>query len=70
VYEVGEEDGQGDMAVEYVDGKPLQLAVAPAGLPAGSIASLGAQVADALKHAHEHGIIHGDMKSANIVVTQ
>ena len=69
VYEVGEEDGQGYIAMEYVDGKPLHVAVAPGGLPAGSIASLGAQVADALGHAHEHGIIHGDVKSANIVVT-
>ncbi|HXJ91670.1 MAG TPA: tetratricopeptide repeat protein [Terriglobia bacterium] len=69
VYEVGEEDGQGYISMEYVDGKPLHVAVAPDGLPAESIASLGAQVAEALQHAHERGIVHGDVKSANIVVT-
>jgi eukaryotic-like serine/threonine-protein kinase len=69
VYEVGEEDGQGYIAMEYVHGKPLHVAVPPGGLPADSIASLAAQVADALEHAHEHGIIHGDVKSANVVVT-
>jgi eukaryotic-like serine/threonine-protein kinase len=48
VYEVGEEEGQGYIAMEYVDGKPLHVAVPPGGLPADSIVSLGAQVAEAL----------------------
>src|SRR4026209_1036377 len=57
--------------MEYVEGRPLSSIVPPAvGLPTDTTVSYGMQIADALAHAHEAGVIHRDLKSANIIVTQ
>ncbi len=70
VYEVGEEEGQAYIAMELVEGTGLNARVAAGSMPADEVTRLGAQLADALAHAHEHGIVHRDLKSANIVVTR
>lgn len=68
IYEVGEAEGQTYIAMEYVEGRPLSV-VAAEGMAADTVVRYGAQVADALAHAHEKGIVHRDLKSANVMVT-
>lgn len=69
VFEVGEHDDQPYIVMELVEGKPLSELIPADGLPQESVIRDGLQIADALAHAHEHGIIHRDLKSANVVVT-
>ena len=69
VYEAGEEDGEGYISMEYVQGEPLNVAALPRGLPPETVARYGVQIAEALEHAHEQGIVHGDVKSANVMIT-
>jgi eukaryotic-like serine/threonine-protein kinase len=69
IYEVGEVDGQPYIAMEYLPGETLSRRIPPNGLPTESVLDLGAQVADAMDHAHTHGILHRDLKSANVRMT-
>ena len=68
VYEVGETDGRVFIAMEFVEGRPLSEFVPADGLPAETVVRYGEQIASALAHAHERGVIHRDLKTANIVV--
>jgi serine/threonine protein kinase len=68
IFEVGEADGLDYIAMEFVEGRPLNEAIRD-GLPAEMVVSYGAQIADALSHAHERGVIHRDLKCANVIVT-
>ncbi|MDA2912834.1 protein kinase [Acidobacteriia bacterium AH_259_A11_L15] len=69
IHEVGEADGQAYIAMEYVEGRPLSRLVAEQTLPVERVLRYGQQIADGLAHAHEHGIVHRDLKSANVVIT-
>jgi len=69
VYEVGEEDDQAYISMEYVEGKPLSSLVSGSGLPYEEVLRYGVQITDALAHAHERGVVHRDIKSSNIVIT-
>jgi predicted Ser/Thr protein kinase len=69
IHEVGSTDGQAFIVMEYVEGRPLSELVADDGLPTDTVLRYAIQIADALAHAHRHGVIHRDLKSANIVVT-
>lgn len=69
VYEMGVEDGLPFIAMEFVEGEPLDKLIA-AGKPQDLISKLSIieQVSSALGHAHEKGIIHRDIKPANVIV--
>jgi serine/threonine protein kinase len=54
--------------MEHVDGRPLSALLAEA-LPTSTVVRYGGQIADALAHSHQRGVIHRDLKSANIMVT-
>jgi serine/threonine protein kinase len=69
IYEVGEVDGQPYIAMEYVAGETLSKRIPAEGLTTESVLDFGAQIADALDHAHTHGILHRDLKSPNVRVT-
>jgi serine/threonine-protein kinase len=68
VHDVGEDAGCVFVAMELLLGTPLNDLLTGEPLPLPSIVRLGAQVADALAHAHQNGIVHRDLKPANVVV--
>ncbi len=69
IYEVGETEGDLYIAMELVEGKPLRAMSADTGLPAASVLRYGVQIASALARAHDRGIVHRDLKTANILIT-
>lgn len=70
IFDVGEQDGVAYMAMELLEGRSLQdiLAASPR-LPIPTITSLVAQIADALDRAQQLGIVHRDVKPANVMVS-
>lgn len=71
VFEAGEDDGVLFIAMEHVRGATLRAVVEahPEGLPAGRVAALAEQIAEALGAAHDAGLVHRDLKPENVVVT-
>jgi len=70
VYEVGETEGQPFIAMEYIEGQSLSAEIPSLGLALDQVERFGIQLADALAHAHSRGVIHRDLKAANVMVTQ
>ena len=70
IYDVGEDEGRAYVAMEYIDGLRLSDHIQEGGLPLNRVISYGAEIAGALAYAHEHGIIHGDIKSSNVLITE
>ncbi len=68
IHEVGEDSGQAYIVMEYVEGRPLSEGLA-AGLLPDAVVRYGIQIADALAHAHDRGIVHRDLKTHNVIVT-
>jgi TolB-like protein/Tfp pilus assembly protein PilF len=69
IHEVGESDGQAYIAMELVEGEPLSARLNRGTVPPAEVLRYGIQIADALAHAHKHGVIHRDLKCANVVIT-
>ena len=67
VYEVGEVDGHPFIVMELIEGEPLSAQVARGSIPPADVLRIGEQIADALIHAHGRGVIHRDLKCANVV---
>jgi len=69
IYEVGEDEGRPYLAMEFVDGHSLTQEILSGGMATEVVVRNGVQLADALAHAHERGIVHRDLKSGNVWVT-
>ena len=63
----GSESDQHFFAMQFVEGKPLHECLARFREPARAVA-IATQLADALMHAHSHGVVHRDVKPANVLV--
>jgi eukaryotic-like serine/threonine-protein kinase len=66
IYEVGEYEGQPYIAMEYLAGRSLNECIPEDGLPTETVLEYGAQIASALECAHTHGVLHRDLKLANV----
>jgi hypothetical protein len=69
IHEVFEAGDKLYIAMELVEGQPLAASIGETGLPVETVLRYGVQIAAALSHAHGRGIVHHDLKSANIAVT-
>ena len=68
IYEVGQHDGQHYFSMGYVEGESLADRVADGPLPPREAAELVMQIAAAIGYAHEHGVIHRDLKPGNVLL--
>ena len=69
IHQVGDSDGEAYIVMEHVEGQLLSSLVGAGGLSPELVIRYGTQIADALAHAHQHGVIHRDLKSTNALVT-
>jgi eukaryotic-like serine/threonine-protein kinase len=68
IHEVGESDGCAYISMELVDGRPLSEVIKSDTLSVEQLLRLGRQLVEGLAHAHERGVVHGDLKPANAIV--
>src|SRR5262249_19484058 len=69
IHDIGEENGQTFIVMEFLEGKTLKRYMAGAALEIETILDLAIQVAEGLHAAHSRGIIHRDIKPANLWIT-
>lgn len=70
IYDAGEQDGMFYIAMEYIEGVTLHSLIAQNRvLPAEQVTEISRQVLAGLDYAHSHGVIHRDVKPANIMIT-
>ena len=70
IYDAGEENGMAYIAMEYLEGSALSSLCPPSGLGPALATGYGKLIASALAHSHERGVIHRDLKSANVMITR
>jgi serine/threonine protein kinase len=69
IYEIGESDGEYFIAMEFIEGEPLDRYLERHRLELQELLDIAIQIADALDAAHASGIVHRDIKPANILIT-
>jgi tetratricopeptide (TPR) repeat protein len=68
-YDIGEHEGRAFIAMEHVEGQALSDRLRSGPLPVEGALRIAIQVADALEEAHAHGIVHRDIKTSNIMIS-
>jgi len=69
IFDVDEHEGRPFMVMRYIEGRSLRDVAAGEGrVPLGVLLRMAATIAGALQHAHGLGVVHGDVKPANIIV--
>jgi WD40 repeat protein/predicted Ser/Thr protein kinase len=69
LYEVDESEDPPFLIMEYVDGENLAERLKTGPLPVGQAVGITSQIAEVLKWSHSRGVLHGDLKSSNIMLT-
>ncbi len=69
IYEVGEEEDEAYIVMQYIPGKSLDKVIAEGPASVQLVLSSGMQIADGLQAAHNLGIFHRDLKPANVMLT-
>ena len=70
IYDIGEDGGRAFLAMEFLEGDTLKHLISGKPLPLEQILDLGTQITEGLDAAHARGIVHRDVKPANIFVTR
>ena len=70
LYDVGDDGPAIFLVMEYVDGVTLATRLEDGPLPLALALRVAIQIADALDHAHRHGVVHRDLKPANVILTR
>jgi serine/threonine protein kinase/tetratricopeptide (TPR) repeat protein len=70
IYDIGEYEGSSFIVMEFVEGEMLSRALERGPLPVVDTIDIAMQIADALDEAHSHGIVHRDIKSSNLIITE
>src|SRR2546427_4146123 len=69
IHQVGETANDFYVVMELIEGRSLSDLVTATGLSMETVTRYGTQIADALAHAHDRGIVHRDLKGSNVMVT-
>jgi eukaryotic-like serine/threonine-protein kinase len=69
IYEVGEDDGELFIAMELLDGDPLERRLERGPMSVAEAVPIGLEMLDALRALHARGVVHRDLKPSNVFVT-